>query len=264
MFNLLRAEAFKLKHSKAWWVLVAIIIGLTFILVLFPYFEEIGVFDKIESVTVEGPTDLSAIQVMIEMIYGPDLFFFIIIFSALGAFFIANENSNGTIKNIVSTGNRRAYIYVSKLIVFTIGAVIISLLFIVIPAIFGSMFFGVGELPTTEIIIEAGKIFALSLLYYFAFTSIITVFSILCRGSGIALLFSLGFYFLAGAGLSFLGQQYTIWQKMNEYSVYHLFSNIGGHVAEGTSMLFLVFVPVITTVVFTAIGLGLFQKKDVT
>lgn len=266
MFNLLRADVYHLRHSKVWWVLITIITALAFLLVFFPYLEEIGVFDKIEGLSVESSPELqelSSIQLMIETISSPDVFFLVFIFSALGAFFISSENSNGTIKNVTSMGYRREFIYLSKMSVFTIGSIILAILFYIIPSTFGSLFFGIGEWPPREILIDTGKIILLSLLYYVAITSMISFFAVLCRGSGITLLYSVGFYLLVGTGLNVLGAQYTFWNNINEYSVYNLFTTIGDRVVEQESMVHLTMVPIVTLIVFTFLGLALFNRKDI-
>jgi len=263
MFNLLRADVYTLNRSKVWWVLSGIITVLAFFLVFFPYLEKIGAFDTIETMDNTGLDELSSIQITVEALSQPDVFFSTLIFSALAAFFISSEYSNGTIKNVTSMGYRRVFIYLSKMSVFTVGGIILIMLFYVIPATFGALFFGVGEWPAKEILIDTGKILLLSLLYYVALAAIVTFFSFLCRGSGTALLTSFGFYLLVGTGFSFLGAQYTFWEKFNEYSVYHLFSTIGERVTQQGEMFHLIGVPIGTIIIFTTLGLILFQRKDI-
>lgn len=269
MFNLLKAEWFKLWRSRPLWIIIALIFALFFTFVLFTYLADIGVLDETgsvrvevnESVTEEAP--LSGIKLLIESAYGPDLFSIILIISFLGAFFLTSENSIGTIKNVVATGHHRWQIYLAKMLALMFGSLILSVFFMLIPAVIGSISFGIGEWPNTDMLINTLKILLISWLYYFAFASIVTVFAMISKGTGVASLLSIGYYLLAGPGLNFIGAKYAIFDKISVYSVYNMFYKVGERVFEQASLLAVIITPIITIIGFTVIGILLFQRKDI-
>src|SRR5690625_4650258 len=151
MNNLLRAEIYKFIRNKTFWVLSIIIVSLSFLLVLLQYLNFIGVFEQVENITIEvndqvtESIQLSGMKMFLEALHSPDLFLTILLITVLGSFFIANESSDGTIKNLVSIGQHRKKVYIAKFVVFSIGSVIITLLFSIMIGIFGTIFFGRSE-----------------------------------------------------------------------------------------------------------------------
>lgn len=266
MSNLLRVELYKLIRNKIYWVLVTVLSGLAFLLVLLAYLDQRGVLDHVEQISVEFSEDVllfTGISMMIDSIHSPDLFLSVLMISIFGAFFISTEYSNGTIKNLVASGYHRWQIYLAKMIVFSIGSIFLVFFMAFILGTFGAIFFEIGEWPSSEIMVKTGKMIVVSMLLLLGFSSIVMLFAMMARGSGVSILLSLGFYFLAGAGLRMIGYKYTIGETLNTYSVYYRYSTLPKNSLDISNIVELSLIAVITSVVFIVIGAFIFQRKDI-
>ncbi len=271
MSNLLRVELFKLIRSKVFRILLAIITFISFSVVFLFFLNEKGILEKIDGMDISVEVDpeaaefapASGIHFLIEQIHAPDVFLTILIISILGSFLITTENSTGVIKNSVSIGYRRTEIYVAKNIVYSLSSIGLILFFSVMLGVFGSLFFGLGDWPATELIIQSGKIILLTCLYVIAFSSIVMLFAMMSNGSGIAFLVSLGFYLIFGVVLNLLSYQYVIFEKLNHYSIYHRFALLSESDLVGKDLLELGILPLVTAIIFIVIGIMIFKKKDI-
>lgn len=271
MSNLLRVEFFKLIRSKVFWILLGVIAFISFAVVFLFFLNEKGILEKIDGmdISVEVHPDAtefapaSGIHFLIEQIHAPDAFLTILIISVLGSFLNAAENSTGVIKNTVSIGYRRIEIYIAKNIIYSLSSIGFMLLFAIILGIFGSIFFGIGDWPATELLVQTGGIIVLTCLYVIAFSSIVMLFAMMSNGSGIAFLISLGFYLIFGPVLNLLAYQYVIFEKLNHYSIYNCFTLLSGSDLATKDLLELGILPLVTTIVFSVIGMVIFKKKDI-
>ncbi|MFJ7187064.1 ABC transporter permease, partial [Lysinibacillus xylanilyticus] len=112
MGNLLKSELFKLKKDKSFKKLT---LALIIIAALFPLIA-----------SIYGIEQLSVNDLFISII-GRNNYVLKIIPCLLAGYFISSEYSLGTMKSIASSGNSRIRIYISKLMVFSFGAIIFSL-----------------------------------------------------------------------------------------------------------------------------------------
>lgn len=270
MLNLLRVEQYKLIKNKVFWVLVSIIVAVALLSVFLFFLEDKGILESIEGenfsiVVSEQETEfipMSGIVFFMEIT--PEWMITVLLISVLGAFMIATENSIGTIKNTVSIGYGRHQVYLSKLAVFIIGTIVLHLLISVAFGFFGSLFFGIGDLPPMDEFVLIGKIGLLSSLYLISFVTIVMFFSMIVKGSGLAILISFSFFLLFGPILTFLGQKYILFETISHYSVYYRFMTIvGSDLDQAEILLELITVPVITSIVFIVLGMIIFQKKDI-
>lgn len=271
MTNLLRVELFKFCRSKVFWVLIGITVIVSFLLILLLFLDENGTLEKIEGMKITAEMEgeatellpIGGMKVLIEAIHAPDLFITILLISILGSFFIAVDHSTGTIKNMVSIGYHRTQIYLAKLAIFSLGSIVLILFFALIMGVFGSIFFGIGDWPTTEILVQTGKILFLTCVYVISFSSIILMFSMIANGSGIAFLLSFGFYLVFGTTLNLLGQQFTLFEKLNHYAVYNRFAMLAERELTYADIIELMSIPIITSLIFIFIGVMIFKKKDI-
>lgn len=273
MLNLLRVEQYKLIKNKVFWVLVSIIVAVTLLSVFLFFLEEKGIIEATEDegfIIIEvnedetEPLQNDGISFFMDTIYGPDWSITVLLISVLGAFMIATENSNGTIKNTVSIGYRRREIYFSKLAVFSIASIALYIFIAVAFGVFASLFWGIGNIPPMEEFILIGKIVVLSSLYLISFASIVMLFSVNVKGSGLAILISFPFFLLFGPFLTLLGQKYILFEKVNHYSVYYRFMTIvESDLNQIKVLLELITIPVITSMIFIILGMITFQKKDI-
>lgn len=271
MINLLRVESYKMRKNKVFWVLANIIIAVACISVILFFLEEKGIIQPVED---EGfvMMDVQVEEMDFEPISGitffmdvsPEWTITILLISVLGAFMVSTENSSGTIKNLASIGYERYQIYLAKLIVFVIGTIILHWLTSIAFGFFGTLFFGIGEIPAVEEIVRMGKVGLLSDFYLMAFTAIVMYFSMIVRSSGMAILVSLTCFFAFGPFLTSLGQQYVFFENINHYAVYYRFMTIvGSDLNDMGVLLELIAIPTITAFVFICLGMFTFQRKDI-
>ena len=273
MLNLLRVERYKLIKNKVFWVLVSIIVAVTLLSVLLFFLEERGIIEAVEddgfSIMEVNEQEAEVLQndgisFFMDTFYASDWMITVLLISVLGAFMIATENSIGTLKNTVSIGYGRREIYLSKLAIFSIGSIVLFLFISVAFGFFGSLFFGIGDLPAIDEFVLLGKVVLLSSLYIVSFAAIVMLFSMIVRGSGLAILASLGFFLLFGPALAYFGQKYVLFESINHYSVYYRFMTIAGSNLSNVKVLLeLTAIPVVTAIVFIGLGMIVFQKKDI-
>ncbi len=123
-------------------------------------------------------------------------------------------------KNIVSSGNSRARIYFAKLIVFSIGAVIIS---IIIPIFLtGTMgaYLGFPDMPEWSYFV---KTLGFIILYAAAFASLMTFFATILTDSGKAIAFMIIFFQMAEGILTTIAEYIPFFEAISE-KLYFLFT----------------------------------------
>lgn len=131
-------------------------------------------------------------------------------------------------------------------------------------AVFTTIFFGVGPLPESKEWIEALQAFGVTCLLIGSFSAMITFFSTLVRGSAVALFTTVGFYLVFSTGLDILAEQYTVFESIRDYSVFEYMTRMSFETAQGgTFVMSLMRVAIVTLVLFTGIGMVLFQRKDI-
>lgn len=138
MFNLLRAECYKLRKGKNLLICALVIVGLTFLL-----YGLLMTADKIASGDMENGTagvyvsDIGEddIDFSLEEMRVTDLFqqffsgnFMEILLACFASIVIAGEYGNGTIKNIVGKGYSRGTIFLARFLSVALGTVLLLLL----------------------------------------------------------------------------------------------------------------------------------------
>lgn len=230
MYNLLRAERYKLIRNPILWILALLVVIFTFIPIFLVYLSESGMLEQVDSLEISVDTEGGVVPAGIEMFFTasntPVIFSIVLIISVLGAFYISQAYSTGTIKNLVSAGHARFKIYMAQAIVFSVISILLMLLIPVMLAVFSAMFFGVGQWPEEMTAALLGKIVFLSSLYTVAFAAIAMFFSSISGGSGKAIALSFGFYLLAGKGLELFGNYFVLFDKLNHFNVYNRLRDI--------------------------------------
>ncbi|TCJ03159.1 ABC transporter permease [Cytobacillus praedii] len=250
MDNLVKTELFKLRKDRSFWTLI---LGLLASGILYPmliFFND-GVFGA-DAVSVK---DLYAYTAL-----GGNSYIVKLVPCILAGFFISSEFSLGTMKSIGASGNSRFRIYFSKLMIFSIGAVIISLTFPIVIMIVGAILSGFNDMPAMDYVVRT---LGLTLLYAAAFASIMAVVSIIFTDSGKTIGFLILFFILFDSIFYALSQKFSFIEQIFNYSVFKLFLEISEFDISNGILLKLVLVPIITFVVFGLIGSLVFQKKEI-
>ncbi|MGG4166397.1 ABC transporter permease [Rossellomorea vietnamensis] len=248
MGNLFKTEWYKLTKDRSFRFLTWMLIMAA---VLFPLIE----FDN-------GAAGLPTVNDYYrESILGPHANIVKLIPSIMAGFFITSEYSMGTMKSIVSSGNSRLKIFSAKLIIFSIGAIIISLILPILMTGSSAIYFGFEEMPGWSYYFQT---VGLIILYGAAFASIMAIFSILFTDSGKTIGFLLLFFVFADWPLQMLAAKVPMFETILNYSVFKLIYEIMlvDTMVSGDFLTMLV-VPIFTFLLFGALGSIIFQKKEI-
>lgn len=161
MNKLLNAGFTRLRKNKLFWLLTIFSIGLALFMIYTRYSDMKAYGDVIE---VE--------QIMLN--YSTIVGIVIAIFTSL---FLGVEYSDGAIRNKISTGHKRANIYLSNLLITSITSLFSYILFVVIVAIIGIPLFGGITISISKLLMLLGCIFATVIAYSSIFTFIAMMIS---------------------------------------------------------------------------------------
>ncbi|WP_368652817.1 ABC transporter permease [Ornithinibacillus sp. 4-3] len=248
MGNLIKAEWYKLRKDRTFWFLILLLIATSIFYPLLIIFDEGAELIKISNFY---QSDL----------LNANIYVIKLIPCVLAGFFISKEYSSGTMKNIVSSGNSRARIYFAKLIVFSMGAVIIS---IIIPIILtGSMavYLGFPDMPEWSYFVKTIGFF---ILYAAAFASLMTFFATILTDTGKAIAFMIIFFQMAEGILTTIAEYIPYFEPLVENSIFYLLWNIEIVASlNSRDLLNMIFIPIISIAVFGGLGGFVFQKKEI-
>lgn len=250
MSNLLKSELFKLRKDRIFWALV---LGLAISGAFYPFliFFDDGSFNR-QSTTVK--------EIYTYIALGGNTYIARLAPCILAGFFISSEYSIGTMKSIVASGNSRFRIFLAKLSVFSLGAVVISLVFPIFMTITSCLLSGFNDVPELSYIVRT---IWLTILYSLAFASIMAVAAIIFTDNGKTIAFLFLFFILIDSILYALSQQFTLFEIIFNNSVFKLFLDISEFNIGRGEFLNLLVVPVITYMIFALIGSIVFQKKEI-
>ncbi|MED3759618.1 ABC transporter permease [Peribacillus frigoritolerans] len=251
MNNLIKAELYKLKHDRSFWA-----IALTIIL--------IGILAPSEMLIRGTSGEMKGIDVVIAFVnqnelvmkYAPCI---------LAGFFISSDYSTGVMKNLISGGNKRMEIVLAKLSVFTIGAIIISILFPLVLWIVSTVFFGSGShlFPNMSVVESIVPMIGLLALYGAAFASFMTLIGLIFTDSGKTISFLFVFTFGLEVAFSIFSKNSPIIQTIYDHSIIKLIKDIPAAILEQTELFTMIIVPILTFAV-CAIGCCIvFSRKEI-
>lgn len=248
MDNLLKSELFKLRKNRSFWTLFMIIAVAGASYAPLVYF----VFD-VQSVSIKE------LLASVALYSGNN---YIVKFAPciLAGFFISDEYSMGTMKSMGASGNSRIRIYFAKLLVFSLGATVIALTLPIIMPSVGILFFGMHDIPDLGYIIQT---FGFTILYAFAFASIMALVAILFTDSGKTIAVLILFFSLFDSIMYMLAQKFKVMDTIYSYSVSKLFLDISQFNMGKEHLLKLLIVPIFTFILFGWIGSFVFQRKEI-
>lgn len=249
MSNLIKSEIYKLSRDRSFWLVSAILIAFAMFMPIFLFFDH-------------GAQSTTGIKVYLTALSGNN---YIIKLAPciLAGFFISSEYSRGTMKSMAATGNRRGRIYFAKLLVFSLGAIVISTIYPIINGLVGSLLFSFGNIPHVSNLGYLAQTLGLFILFAGAFASIMAFFAIILTDSGKTIGLLLIFFFIFGDLLQTLSEKFPIFNPVYNYSVFNLLSDIS-KVNIGSGELFkLIIVPILTFVGFGFLGYVVYRRKEI-
>jgi ABC-type transport system involved in multi-copper enzyme maturation permease subunit len=180
-----------------------------------------------------------------------------------------NEHSNHTMKNSISYGIPRGYIYFSKLIVEMVYALIA---FVIIAGLhITSAFLLLENSGTNDLVLLLHTcIVSLPLLFYAL--AVTNCFIFIIEGTGGAIMATIGLLLVFPQISNYLGMKFIFFQKLSKILPWNLINNIGFDEKanqlmlpwEGTAGYYNYWIfGLIQMLLFTLIGFMIFRKKEI-
>ena len=251
MSGLLKSDFYKLSKMKSFPICLLISIALA-----------VGTICLIEFASV-GEVEIVGSECLLSSFVGDARFFIPIVVSI----FAASEFGFGTIKNIASRGFGRMNIYWSKLIVSCVIALVFQLVYSAAYTGTASILWGFGQVAS-DFWPHALAVIGLELLITLAFTALFVMVAMLIRQSGGAIAINMCIIMqfiqmivsLISAGIDKLFNTELV---LTDYLLSTNASSIAGPDVSGDMMIRELMFGIVYFVVFTAIGLWSFQKRDI-
>ncbi len=171
MLKLLRAEFFRVKKFKPFYILLAINLALA----LINFFDTVGTF--------RYNPEYNAFYLM-RIGMGGGISLLGIYAAVLAGLFIGREYSSGAMRNKVLVGSSRPRIYLSKLIAVAFMCVCVYCVYHLFNFVFGSIFLDWGRLSFSDVLLH----FAAGLLMVLSYSAVMTALSMLSRSTVTSLL----------------------------------------------------------------------------
>lgn len=253
MSNLFKAELFKLKRNKSFWVLCLTITGLSALLhylIIIDWWQTSGsAFDKV------GLSELNALST-----FTVPLLFNLIV-SSLAGFFISTEFSqSGVIKNQVISGNKRSHIFMVKYLVFSLGAIVVAILIPLVTGIIEVIILGHGEILSFPNMLYLGRVLGLFTLQFLGYTAIIMLLAIITEDSGKTIIFSVLFTIVMYVVEKL--PKSTFINMVYENSIFHQFSEVFKYSMTNGEIIKSIIIALVTIIIITMCGVFVFKRKE--
>ena len=252
MNNLIRVELFKLRKNRSFWTLLAAIAFLSLAYPLLYYFDN----------RTGGKPQITGAEFLAAFLSG-NAYVIKLGATILAGFYICNEYSTGVMKTIASSGNDRWRLFTAKLIVFSLGAMVVSLVFPIVSTTEASLLSGFGHLPAGTHSYFIPQAFGLTLLYSVAYAAVVALFAVVLTDSGKTIGISMIFFLLIDSALAALGEKLPFVAKVHDYSIFKLVNDIGKGGMGSSDWPKLLLVPACTFVLCGLLGILVFRRKEI-
>lgn len=197
MLNLLRADLYRLRRSKAFFICLGLLAAIVSYI--------IGDFSSSAHIKEQlSPSTFHWIYMLFqEKAFLP---YFMPVFQAIFiTMLITNEYSTGTIKDPVSLGFPRTKIYLSKLMIVSLGSLVMMLVAIFFTSVTSIIVFGIyGSFTMNDLLLLFRMLFIQGLLYT-AYGSVFLMIAFLIKNIGGTMAFSIFFSLILGSLGSIIG-----------------------------------------------------------
>lgn len=262
MSNLLKSDFYKLFKTKSFFVccIISVVLAVASVFILD---ADAKVSQQSVTAGVGGASaNLSAAAMLPGSFSGNGTLFASIVISII----VASEFGFGTIKNIASRGFSRTKIYFSKLLVSSVAATVFVLAYSIAMTITATCLWGFGD-TSGSFVPNTLKIFGLEILLNLAFTSVFVLVSSLIRqtGGSIAVNICIMNFFALFVQLAELLIKKVTGQTVNflNYLISTNMNQVAGNPLTNDLVVRALLVGVIYLVGTTALGIWLFNKRDI-
>jgi ABC-2 type transport system permease protein len=254
MINQMKAELFKLQRNKTFWVLlfIAFVLSalLNYLIIIDWWIINDSVFAR------AGLGELNAASAFTAPII------FNLFVGTLAGFFIAIEFSQSSvIKNQIISGSKRSHIFLAKYLVFTLGAIVMTILAPLLTGIIEVTLLGYGEILNLNSMLYLGRAFGLYVLQFLGYTAIIVLLAIATEDSGKTIIFSILLTIVMYAiemvpNLPIIGTIYS-------NSIFYQFVEVFKFSMTNGEIIKSVIIGGITLIIVTLCGIFIFNKKEI-
>jgi ABC-2 type transport system permease protein len=265
MNNLIRAELFKMSKNKTFRILMMLLTaaGLVLTLVVWLDSKDVLTLRNVLGFLNLDPSFTSTGIEFFRLTFLDDSILLTLILSTFSGFYISNDYLTGVIKNEAISGNSRGQIFFAKLIAFSIGSIVMSVLFLVIPTLGATLIHGFGTAIDGSTVVYVGRTVGLFLLHLVAFVSIMTLIAIILQESAKTIIVSICFIIIVNLTFIFLARYFPIAETIFEYTVFAQISEASKAVMTYAESMKSILVAVVTFIVIAYCGSAVFQKIEI-
>lgn len=251
MNNLIQSEWYKLRKDRSFRSLILIISASALFWSVFQYIDR----------RVDGEPPITGIEMWKSALLGN--YIMIIGMCVLAGFFISSEYTTGVMKGIASSGNRRGSIIAAKQLVYALGSVILGLLFPVINGVVATILSGFGEMPGESTSLYFFRTLGLLVLYAAGFASIATLIATFLAEAGKTIAFTMVFFLFIDMFFAVAGKYISFVETIYSYTVFKLLYDIGTVSPDGSLLLRMIIIPVLTFVCFGILSAWVYRRKEI-
>ena len=251
MNKLIKFEFRKLFSSISYYVCLAVILVMLFLTM---------VISKISAEQLNQLANFNAVKTTRTALDNSMLSLISGIFLAV---FVSQDESLGTIKNIVSRGYSRTKIYFSKYIVSLVSILLYSVIVLLIGFLFGLCASGVGNIDSSFFISIFG-----GLLVVIGFHALYFMFSTIFNKNGIIITLNIATPLIVKLVLGLLdsfllGKDIKIGFQFGDYWLDGLMSSFNAKTMSAGELFGSIIMTLIYIVLFVTLGLVAYRKKEV-
>lgn len=263
MLNVLRADFYKLRKSKAFWIctLVGIVVAVLMVVAV-----QAGISRSLARADTSSP-EYQQMLAMSKSVSGtwaiteflPQGNFILILAGVFVAIFISAEFGYGTMKNTLSRGAERVSVFASKYITCAVGALFMLVMFIAALLVSGTIVWGFGSVAAGGFVVMV----LLQMLLMLAFTAVFVFISMTVRSSGGAIATNIISVMIVSTLLQALSMLFGSNTDLSQYWLTGAISTLATYTPASGDVIRGVIVALAWGIVTSAAGLVLFRKTDV-
>ncbi|MFC0333862.1 ABC transporter permease [Paenibacillus sepulcri] len=260
MSHLIASEWYKLRKNGLFRIICFFMVAAAVIFPLFTYWSYPK--DGGSGITLTG-IEMYVNAMMMNQ------FFLKISLGLLAGFFISSEYSSGVLKRTVSAGKSRGQVYVSKLMIYSLGVGLTSLLAPVLSVVIeilmseAGLLSGFGQPTGISTIAYVLRTLGFTVLFAAAFASIAAFAAVILADNGKTIGFSILFFLFVDQILHSLGNYVPLFKMVYDYSLFKLFTATIEFRMDNSDLFLSIVMPAATFAVFALWGIYIFRRKEI-
>ncbi|MDR1180973.1 MAG: ABC transporter permease [Bacteroidales bacterium] len=263
MNGLIRAEWYKLRHSKLFYILLIVIACAAAFFVGVVGFLDSNPMAQGEAVAVGDVFAFPAAGQSGVFLLGELSVMISICLAAFIGLFIANDFKTGTIRHALALGKKRTAVFFSKLFSAGVATLAFLLTATIVSTVGLTLLFDFGTLPFPEYLIQLFSTLSLQLLLHFTYAVLFCLIAFLSRNTGQTIFTGIGYVLVSSVLLSILGSFDTFGSVAKILPQYYA-AALGNFPDEMTSLTVgAITVSVVYSVAAIWVGNSMFKKVDV-